>query len=141
MHCILRKCSFSSFSQVGGQSSTSTTRLVSPSIEDQPRLKRRRRQAQPLDEVDRALMDSFQKLTEPRAPLYAEEIFGQHIAATLRTLPPQKRAFAKLEIDRLFIIYNFQIHHHLQLHNMHSHILLPIIQTTFIKCYKYNIIK
>ena len=106
MHCILRKCSFSSFSQVGGQSSTSTSRLASPSIEDQPRPKRRRRQAQPLDEVDRALMDGFQKLTEPRAPPDAEEIFGQHIAATLRTLPPQKRAFAKLKIDRLF--YNIQ---------------------------------
>ena len=106
MHCILRKCSFSSFSQVGGQPSTSTTRLASPSIEDQPCPKLNRRQAQPLDEVDRALMDDFQKLTEPRAPPDAETIFGQCIAATLRMLLPQKRAFAKLEIDRLF--YNIQ---------------------------------
>ena len=127
MHCIFRKYSFSSFSQVGGQSSTSTT--ASPSTEDQPHPKRRRRQAQPLDDVDRALMDSFHKLTEPRTPPDAEQLFGQHVAAILRTLPPQKQAFAKLEIkDRFFIIYSFQTHHHLYLHNMHSHILLPIIQ-------------
>ena len=132
--CIFRKYFFSSFSQAGGQSSTST-RSASPSTEDQPHPKRRRQQAQPLDDVDRALMDSFHKLTEPRAPPDAEQLFGQHVASILRTLPPQKQAFAKLEIDRLFlIIYSFQTHHHLHLHNIHSHILLPIIQTTFIKC-------
>ena len=84
----------------------STTRSASPSTEDQPHPKRRRRQAQLLDDVDRALMDSFHKLIEPRAPPDAEQLFGQHVAAILWTLLPQKRAFAKLEIDSLF--YNIQ---------------------------------
>ena len=84
----------------------STTRSASPSTEDQLHPKRRRRQAQPLDDVDRALMDSFHKLTELRVPPDAEQLFVQHVAAILRTLPPQKQEFATLEIDRLF--YNIQ---------------------------------
>ena len=54
-----------------------------------------------MDNVEKALMEGFNKLTEPRAQSDAEDMFGLHVAAVLKTLSPQQRALSKFEIDRL----------------------------------------
>ena len=59
-----------------------------------------------MDNVEKALMEGFNKLTEPRDQSDAEDMFGLHVAAVLKTLSPQQRALSKFEIDRL--LYNIQ---------------------------------